>query len=189
MTSASRLTIRFLGLLAVVLALVSQAAAEPAVSQDRVVRPASAEMLRAALERASGLSLLAEDKIESKAVSASQEVSSALVMESSEPERSASPAVVPSVVTPIVSEEGPAPSSDAPAEVPLSSSSAGVQNSVVAKAHVNMRARPLNEATIVAVIPKGDTAVLRSCDGWCEVEFAGRSGYVWKDFLDRPEAQ
>ena len=52
-------------------------------------------------------------------------------------------------------------------------------------ANVNLRAKPDNDATILAVLPKGRTVTVEKCDQWCQVSADGKSGYVFKSFVDQ----
>lgn len=48
---------------------------------------------------------------------------------------------------------------------------------------VRLRARPVNGAKAVATIPAGERIKVIGCNGWCEVLYAGRRGFVYKSFL------
>lgn len=50
---------------------------------------------------------------------------------------------------------------------------------------VNMRSRPANGSQTVTVIPGGSSVGVISCRHWCQVEYDGRRGYVYKTFLQR----
>ncbi|ORE90171.1 SH3 domain-containing protein [Aurantimonas sp. 22II-16-19i] len=55
-----------------------------------------------------------------------------------------------------------------------------------ATASVNMRAEPTNDGAIVAILGKGDTVTVVSCQGWCEIESAdGQKGFVYEKFIER----
>ena len=49
-----------------------------------------------------------------------------------------------------------------------------------------MREKPENEATILAVLGRGEAVTVVSCEGWCEVIANGTTGYVYSSFLDEP---
>ena len=49
--------------------------------------------------------------------------------------------------------------------------------------HVNMRAGPSNDQTVVTRIPEGSALEVLKCHQWCEVIFAGRRGWVYKGFI------
>lgn len=49
--------------------------------------------------------------------------------------------------------------------------------------YVNMRAGPENEATVLTVVPAGGSVNVINCDMWCEIDFDGRRGYVYKSFI------
>ncbi|UIJ72711.1 SH3 domain-containing protein [Aurantimonas sp. HBX-1] len=51
-------------------------------------------------------------------------------------------------------------------------------------ASVNMRARPDNDASILAVLPRGSAVEIIDCDQWCEVAASGTRGFVFKRFVD-----
>ncbi|MEH6717920.1 MAG: SH3 domain-containing protein [Aurantimonas endophytica] len=51
-------------------------------------------------------------------------------------------------------------------------------------ASVNMRERPENDATIVAVLPAGSAVEIIDCDQWCEVAASGARGFVFRRFVD-----
>lgn len=48
---------------------------------------------------------------------------------------------------------------------------------------VNMRAKGAKGARVIGVIPRGATVRLVDCDGWCEVVYEGRRGFIYKSFL------
>ena len=48
---------------------------------------------------------------------------------------------------------------------------------------VNMRARGAMGARVLGVIPQGATVGLVDCDGWCEVIYEGRRGFIYKSFI------
>ncbi|WP_367782559.1 SH3 domain-containing protein [Mesorhizobium marinum] len=48
---------------------------------------------------------------------------------------------------------------------------------------VNMRSAPRKGAGVLAVVPAGATVGLISCDGWCQIAYGGRQGWVYKSFL------
>lgn len=50
-------------------------------------------------------------------------------------------------------------------------------------ANVNMRAKPDNDASIVAVVPKGGDVGVIHCEMWCEVTAAGKRGWIFKTFV------
>ena len=50
---------------------------------------------------------------------------------------------------------------------------------------VNMRARPDNSATVVAMLAEGLSVKVIACDYWCEVEAGGKRGFVFKKFVSR----
>jgi hypothetical protein len=50
---------------------------------------------------------------------------------------------------------------------------------------VNLRARPDNGASVVAVLAQGLSVKVIGCDYWCEIEAGGKRGYVFKKFVSR----
>jgi hypothetical protein len=48
---------------------------------------------------------------------------------------------------------------------------------------VNLRAKGAKGARVIGVIPRGATVGLVGCDGWCEVIYEGRRGFIYKSFL------
>ena len=49
--------------------------------------------------------------------------------------------------------------------------------------YVNLRAGPADEAKVLAVVPALGTVQVVNCDGWCEVEFKGQRGWIYKSFI------
>jgi len=48
---------------------------------------------------------------------------------------------------------------------------------------VNMRSGPRKGAGVLGVVPAGSNVKVLSCDGWCQISFNGRKGWVYKSFL------
>ncbi len=76
-----------------------------------------------------------------------------------------------------------APSALPSAEATAATDAEAAKASVTA--NVNLRAKPDNDATVLAVLPKGRTVTVEKCDLWCEVSADGKSGYVFKSFVDK----
>ena len=76
-----------------------------------------------------------------------------------------------------------APSASVSAEATAATDAEAAKASVTA--NVNLRAKPDNDATVLAVLPKGRTVTVEKCDLWCEVSADGKSGYVFKSFVDK----
>jgi hypothetical protein len=53
---------------------------------------------------------------------------------------------------------------------------------------VNMRAGPSNEQPVLATIPRGSSVEVVGCRHWCEVNFGGQRGWVYKTFIQAPLA-
>lgn len=55
----------------------------------------------------------------------------------------------------------------------------------VASAAVNLRAAPRDDADVLLIVPaKSALEAEPDCESWCAVSYDGRSGYIYKDFLD-----
>ena len=48
---------------------------------------------------------------------------------------------------------------------------------------VNLRTSPKKGSSVAAVVPNGSAVNVLSCDGWCEVVYNGKKGWVYKNFL------
>lgn len=49
--------------------------------------------------------------------------------------------------------------------------------------HVNLRAKPENDAPVVAVVPAKQIVKVVECTRWCEVVYGGKQGFVHRRFL------
>jgi hypothetical protein len=56
-------------------------------------------------------------------------------------------------------------------------------------AAVNMRSAPKKGAGVLGVVPAGSNVKVLSCDGWCQISYNGRKGWVYKNFLAAGKAQ
>lgn len=55
--------------------------------------------------------------------------------------------------------------------------------------YVNLRASPDNEGAVLAVVPaSAEILAEENCVHWCTVVHNGRRGYVYKSFIERPDA-
>jgi len=54
---------------------------------------------------------------------------------------------------------------------------------------VNMRSAPKKGAGVLGVVPAGSNVKVLSCDGWCQISFNGRKGWVYKSFLAAAKPQ
>lgn len=70
------------------------------------------------------------------------------------------------------------PAAQKPASLPNVSRTAPVRSAV------NMRARPQQGASVLTVIPARANVGIVDCDVWCHVVYEGRSGYVFRDFVE-----
>ena len=50
-------------------------------------------------------------------------------------------------------------------------------------ADVNLRSSPRKGSSIAGVVPTGSAVNVLSCNGWCEVVYNGKKGWVYKNFL------
>lgn len=50
--------------------------------------------------------------------------------------------------------------------------------------YVNLRAGPNDESKVLTVVPAKETVQIVNCDGWCEVDFKGQKGFIYKSFID-----
>jgi hypothetical protein len=68
----------------------------------------------------------------------------------------------------------------APADV---TSDASPQRMATATSDVRLRAGRSAGSAVLGVVPKGAEVGVVSCDGWCEVVFAGKRGFVYKSYV------
>ena len=54
----------------------------------------------------------------------------------------------------------------------------------VVKRDVNMRAGPDISEPVVTIVSGGSPIEVISCNGWCEVVYAGKRGWIYKDFIE-----
>jgi len=54
---------------------------------------------------------------------------------------------------------------------------------------VNMRSAPRKGAGVLGVVPAGTNVKVLSCDGWCQISYNGRKGWVYKSFLAAAKKQ
>jgi hypothetical protein len=66
---------------------------------------------------------------------------------------------------------------------PAAAGQAAETRSAPVTAHVNMRAGPDNDATVVVVVPEGRNVDVVECTQWCEVVYDGRQGFIHKRFV------
>jgi hypothetical protein len=50
---------------------------------------------------------------------------------------------------------------------------------------VNLRSKPDNASSVVAILAEGLSVKVIACDYWCEVEAGGKRGFVFKKFVSR----
>lgn len=51
------------------------------------------------------------------------------------------------------------------------------------KSSVNMRAAPQKGAKVLGVVPRNASVQLGTCSQWCEIEYNGQKGYVYKSYI------
>jgi hypothetical protein len=71
----------------------------------------------------------------------------------------------------------PRPETDVVQEPPKPTRSARVSTAV------NMRAGPRDEARVLGVVPANAVVQIVDCDGWCEVIYNGKSGFIYQSFF------
>jgi len=73
----------------------------------------------------------------------------------------------------------------APPELPLASSEPVVAStSARITSAVNMRSGPDKGTKVIGVVPVGAPVQVVSCDGWCQIVYNKRRGFIYKTFLD-----
>jgi hypothetical protein len=56
-------------------------------------------------------------------------------------------------------------------------------------AAVNMRSGPKKGAGVLMVVPAGSAVSVLSCNGWCQIAYDGRKGFVYKSYLAASNAR
>jgi hypothetical protein len=56
-------------------------------------------------------------------------------------------------------------------------------------AAVKLRSGPKKGSGVLMVVPAGSAVNVLSCDGWCQVSYNGRTGWVYKNFLTGSKSQ
>ncbi|MCB8835990.1 SH3 domain-containing protein [Aurantimonas sp. VKM B-3413] len=79
-----------------------------------------------------------------------------------------------------------APAASPGDETELAASTGGSQNGRINTA-VNLRESPEVASKVLAILPKGGTVGILSCNDWCEVEASGKRGFVFNKYVDRAE--
>jgi hypothetical protein len=75
-------------------------------------------------------------------------------------------------------------SSDPPALVAAPSESVAAPALARVRSAVSMRAGPDRRSEVVGTVPADGPVQVVSCDGWCEVVYNGRRGFIYQTFLD-----
>jgi hypothetical protein len=97
-------------------------------------------------------------------------------IEEEESERVQTAAIAPDEVKPKPVEEKKPAKADA-------TSDAAPKRMAAVTADVRLRAARNDSSAVLGVVPKGTEIGVVSCDGWCEVVFAGKRGFVYKNFV------
>lgn len=56
-------------------------------------------------------------------------------------------------------------------------------------AAVNMRSGPRKGAGVLTVVPAGSPVQVLSCNGWCQIAYNGRKGFIYKSYLAASNAK
>lgn len=56
-------------------------------------------------------------------------------------------------------------------------------------AAVNMRSGPRKGSSVLTVVPAGSPVQVLSCNGWCQIAYNGRKGFVYKSYLAASKAR
>jgi SH3-like domain-containing protein len=51
--------------------------------------------------------------------------------------------------------------------------------------HVNLRSRPEDKSKVLTVVPARASVNVLSCKSWCEVEYDGQKGFIYKRFIGK----
>ncbi|MCX7305146.1 MAG: SH3 domain-containing protein [Hyphomicrobiales bacterium] len=78
-----------------------------------------------------------------------------------------------------------------PAAKPAKAATRGsvTQGSARVTQAVNLRSSPKKGASVLGVVPASTTVSVLSCDGWCQISYNGRKGWVYKSFLAASKTQ
>jgi hypothetical protein len=49
--------------------------------------------------------------------------------------------------------------------------------------HVNLRSGPADEAKVIRVVPAKASVNVLSCESWCQVDYQGTKGWIYKGFI------
>lgn len=84
-------------------------------------------------------------------------------------------------------EDKPAPAEvqakTAPEKPVQQASASGAGGNATIKSSVNMRAAPQKGAKVLGVVPRNASVQLNTCSQWCEIEYNGQKGYVYKSYI------
>ncbi len=78
------------------------------------------------------------------------------------------------------------PPGDVEAATPPSGDAIAVTGLARAKSAVNLRSSPDKDSDTVGVVPADAPLQIVSCEGWCEVVYNGRRGFIYETFIDGP---
>jgi len=88
---------------------------------------------------------------------------------------------LPAEITAFAPQPRPTPPSPASAASPAADSAKRV---AVVKRAVNMRAAPNGRAQVLTVVPASSEIRAEAGCSWCEIDYQGRSGFIYKSFID-----
>ena len=92
---------------------------------------------------------------------------------------------LPAEITAFAPQPRPAPPA-APTQAASSAAPAGnaSMRAAVVKRAVNMRAAPKSGAQVLGVVPASSEIRAETNCGWCRIDYHGRSGFIYKSFID-----
>jgi hypothetical protein len=88
---------------------------------------------------------------------------------------------LPAEITAFAPQPRPTPPSPASAASPAADSA---KRAAVVKRAVNMRAAPNGRAQVLTVVPASSEIRAEAGCSWCEIDYQGRSGFIYKSFID-----
>lgn len=71
----------------------------------------------------------------------------------------------------------------APEKPEQQASAAVAGGNATIKSSVNMRAAPQKGAKVMGVVPRNASVQLGTCSQWCEIEYNGQKGYVYRSYI------
>jgi hypothetical protein len=99
------------------------------------------------------------------------------------PEAKDAAAPAPAAATESAATESAATKSAATKSAGNAAEPAAATRSAPVTTHVNLRAKPDNDAAVVAVVPAKRNVEVVECTQWCEVVYGGKQGFVHRRFV------